>query len=471
MRRARDVESSGPDAGDPVQPPHGRQVASDSRARVDRADGAWRGRAAWVAIVVIVVAGVLAQLLRPLAPDLGSVPDPARWFGAALLRRIHAFRNPLRVAAVAGELITAAVPLAVAVAPAGRRLVGRLVAAVGRQRTARAAAAVVAAVVMLTACARLPLGWWAYRHARTFGLSTQSPAGWLGDWAIARGVELVVVVALTLGGYVLLRRHPHRWYLIAAPLGVVVVAAAVLVAPLLLEPLRFDLEPLPAGPLRERLEAVLAADGRSRAPLLVADASRRTTTQNAYVSGLWGTRRIVLYDTLLEREPDEVAQVVAHELAHERHHDLARGVLGGAVGWVAVCIIAAVVLRWRVTRGRQRHTDDPHGAAAVLAVIMLALALSAPVAAWQSRRAEAAADLGALRLTGDATTFCAMQRGLVERNLSDPAPPTWQRLWFSTHPPAASRLALAQWWAGDSQRLRRISGGCQVGRHRVSGGR
>lgn len=405
-------------------------------------------------MVAVVLAGLGAQLIRPLAPDLGPVPDPSAWFTPVLLERIAAYRTPLRWVALAGTVIDVAVPLAVAFLPAGRRLVDAVVGRVGPGRPVRAAALVVAAIVALTAVARAPLGLWAHRHARAFGLSTQSAAGWIGDWAIARGVELAVAVVLTLGGYALLRRWPASWHLIAAPAGVLVIAAAVLLSPVLVEPLRFDLHPLEQGPLRDELEAVLAVDDRARSPLLVADASRRTIAQNAYVSGLWGTRRVVLYDTLLERDPAEVAQVLAHELAHERNRDLLRGVLAGGAGWVLTCGVLAATVHRRVARGRQATAHDPRGAAALVAVVVVLAVLSAPVTAWSSRRAEAAADLGALELTGDPATFCAMQRGLVERNLSDPAPPTWQRLWSWSHPPGASRLALAQRWS------REVSSAC-----------
>jgi STE24 endopeptidase len=392
----------------------------------------------------VIAGGIIATFARPLAPDLGSVPDPTRWFSAALLERIAAYRTPLRVAGVAVQIMDLLVPIAIAVTPIGRRLVSRIVAVVGPDRPVRAAAGVVAAIVLLAALVRVPIGVWAYHHARAFGLSTQSLAGWFGDWGIARGVELLVAMGLAAAAYAVVRRWPRRWHLIAAPAGVMVVAAAVLVAPLLVEPLEFDFRPLPDGPMRRELERVLAADGRAQSPLLVADASRRTTMQNAYVSGLWGTRRIVLYDTLLERDPAEVAQVLAHELAHERNQDLIRSVLAGSVGWILACMILAAVLRLRVLTGRQVEPHDPRGAAALLAVIAVLLVLATPITSWYSRRAEAAADLGALALTSDPGTFCAMQRGLVERNLSDPAPPTWQRLWWSTHPPPASRLELAR---------------------------
>jgi STE24 endopeptidase len=396
--------------------------------------------AGWVAIVIVLVAGALAQIVRPLAPDLGAVPDPLRWFTPDLLDRIAAYRGPLAVIGVIAPLIDVAVPLAIAATRRGHRFVRRIVALVGPDRPVRAAAAVVAAVVVLTELAHLPSGLWVHRHAVAFGLSTQSRAGWLGDWAIARGVGLLVVTGLALMGWALLRRWPLRWYLAAAPAGVLLVALSVLLSPLLIEPLLYDLRPLPDSGLRRELRAVLAADGRPQAPLLVADASRRTTAQNAYVSGLWGTRRVVLYDTLLERPPEQVAQILAHELAHERNRDVARGVLAGAAGWVVLCGVLAVWVR-------RSAAPAAHAASGVVAVIAIVVTLSTPVTAWISRRAEAAADIGALELTADPVTFCAMQRGLVERNLSDPAPPTWQRLWSWSHPPAASRLVLAEHWS------------------------
>jgi STE24 endopeptidase len=402
------------------------------------------GTTVWVvAVACIVVAGLAALLLRPLAPDLGPVPDPAPWFDHALLTRIAAYQQPRRVAVLVGALIDVVVPVVIAWTPAGRALVVRIVDRVGPNRAARAAAAVGVTVVVVSALVRLPIGLWAYRHALAFGLSTQSLLGWAGDRAIEVAVTAVGVAAVLATGYALARRWPRRWMLVAVPLGLVGVAVTTLAAPLVLEPLRYDTTPLPDGPVRRALSTVLEADGGTDAQLLVADASRRTTRQNAYVSGLAGTRRIVLFDTLLERPPAEVALIVAHELAHERNQDLVRGVLASGVGLAGLCLLVDRIVHRRIRRGVQRDVADPYAAGVVIAVLVLAMTVASPVVAWASRRAEAAADLGALQLTAAYDDYCAAQRGLVERNLSDPAPPTWARLWWWSHPPATSRLALA----------------------------
>lgn len=396
-----------------------------------------------VATAAIVAAGVAALLLRPVAPDLGPVPDPARWFSPAELARIAAFTTPLRWARIAGTVVDLAVPVLIAVTPPGRALVARVVRTVGEQRVGRAAAAVAAVVVVVASVVRLPIALWAFRHARRFGLSTQTLGGWAVDQAIEVAVLVVGAALLVGGGYALAARWPRRWALVAGPVGLLVIAGATLAGPLLLEPLRYDTVPLAAGPVRDELDSVLAADGRAGATVLVADASRRTTRQNAYVSGLAGTRRVVLFDTLLERPAPQVGLVVAHELVHDRNRDLTRGVLAGAAGLVLLCAVIDRVARHRTARGRQRGVADPFAAGVVVAVLAVALIVTTPVVSWASRRVEAAADLGSLQLTGAVADYCAVQRGLVVRNLSDPAPPTWARLWWWSHPPAASRLELA----------------------------
>ena len=97
--------------------------------------------------------------------------------------------------------------------------------------------------------------------------------------------------------------------------------------------------------------------------VLVADASRRTTTLNAYVSGFAGSRRVVLYDNLVRDVPrDEALSVVAHELAHARHDDVLVGTVLGASGAAAAVGLLGLVL------GRRR-ADDPATVPTLLALL------------------------------------------------------------------------------------------------------
>ena len=140
--------------------------------------------------------------------------------------------------------------------------------------------------------------------------------------------------------------------------------------------------------------------------MLVSDASRRTTSLNAYVSGFGGTRRIVLYDTVLDRLPDdEIESIVAHELGHVATDDVLTGTLMGALGAAG----AVALLGWLLSAGPRccagpgrRSPGDPRVVALLLLLVAVGTLVSTPVQNLVSRQVEARADLHALDLTGDA---------------------------------------------------------------------
>lgn len=403
--------------------------------------------AAHAAVALVAVVGVVAQIVRPVVPQAPQATAD-RWFSAAEIARAEAYRGPLLAALVTGTCIRLAIVAAVAWTPGGRRLVARIVRRVGPHRTARAAAAVVLAVVVGIDVLLLPLNLWA-GHVRevAWGLRTAGLGEWFLDWLVAVVPGWLGVGVLALAGWWIAERLPRTWPAVAALAAGGAGVLVALLAPVVLEPLVHRTVPLAAGPQRAAVEAVLARAGVAADTILVADASRRTTRQNAYVSGLGATRRVVLYDTLLEgRTPAEVAMVFAHELGHDRHHDVARSALLGAAGAVVAAYGVAALVRWRTAVGRQARPTDPAAAAVVLAVVTLLVLASLPVQSVVSRRAEAAADDVALELTRDPAVAVAVQRALALANLSDPDPPRWAvRLWGS-HPPAVDRLAAAEAW-------------------------
>ncbi|MPZ86837.1 MAG: M48 family metalloprotease [Nitriliruptorales bacterium] len=410
---------------------------------------AWPLLLAHLAALAVVVAGVGAQIFRPLAPDLGPAPDGTTFFTPAFLGRVEAYRAPLRAVALASLLIGLAAPASAALTPWGRRMVNRVVERIGLQRPARAATIVALGVVVLADLCRLPLSFWAgFVHEGAWGFRTQDLAGWARDWLVGRGTSWLAVALLVAGGVTLVRRLPRAWPPVAglAATGLTVLLA--LASPLVMEPLWFRLAPLPEGPLRAEVETVLARAGDPVNTILVADASRRTTKENAYVSGLRGTRRVVLYDTLIaSRSPDEVGVIVAHELGHDRHGDLLRGVLLGGAGTVTLAYALAALLRVRVRFGRQAGQADPRVLPAVLLVVALLHVTSLPVANLVSRDAEAAADLASLQYTEDVQAYITMHYALAEANLGDPWPPRWAHLLWRTHPTAVERLEMGRRYA------------------------
>jgi STE24 endopeptidase len=311
---------------------------------------------------------------------------------------------------------------------------------VGGLGWAGAAAAYAAIVTTLSTLVRLPLGYWrGFVRERRWGFSTQTAGAWLVDRAKGWGVSIVLFAAAWTAVVGLARAFPSAWPVVAG----VVLAGAVLVfsfvTPLVLEPLFNRFEPLAeerfAGELRGLAE-------RARVPVrdvLVADASRRTTKVNAYVSGLGRTRRVVLYDTLLQTagEP-QIEVIVAHELGHRRERHVAKGTL-----LAMVLVVVAVVAVWAVLGSRVASPDELPAALLVLAV--LELVGLAPGSAL-SRRWERVADSFSLDLTRDVGAFETVHLELARANLADLEPPRLAYVLLFSHPTPPERLALGRAW-------------------------
>lgn len=295
----------------------------------------------------------------------------------------------------------------------------------------------VALVTLVLRAVALPFGVALQQHRLEHGLSTQSWWGYARDVATGAAVDVVVT---SLGLLVLVgvaRRWQRAWVVVAAALAAALVVVGSLVYPLVVEPLYNSFTSLPDGRLRTQVLAVAAEEGVPVDDVLVADASRRTTTLNAYVSGFSGTRRVVLYDTLVESLPeDQVLSVVAHELAHARHDDVLTGTVLGALG----AAFGVGLLGVLVGGERMRRVS---AVPLVMALLAVGSQLASPVENGISRRIETRADVDALKATGDPVAFREMQVMLARRSLADPTPPAWSQWWWGSHPTVLQRLALA----------------------------
>jgi STE24 endopeptidase len=374
--------------------------------------------------------------------------DPREAFSEEEIRRCVGYAKPRQRWGLAALGVRLGLLVVLAVSPAGRRAVAR-VAEVAGGTVAGRAALVLTVVVVAEALVLLPFGLRAWRQDVRAGLSTQGLGGYLGDWAKARGVGLVLTV-IPLGALILAAgARPPGYPLSAAVVAALLVAALSLLGPVLLEPLFNRFTPLPAGTLRSR---VLAMARSMRVPVrdvLVADASRRTTKVNAYVSGLGRTRRVVVYDTLAERAgEDEVVLVLAHELAHVRHRDVTWGTTAGALATGAAVLAADRLLALPALQDAFGITGlgDPLAGAGLLLLAALASLAAAPVASLVSRWSEARADWTALEVARAPDTAIALERRLALENRADLRPNRLLVVLFWSHPPTMARIAQARLW-------------------------
>ncbi|RCG28398.1 M48 family peptidase [Sphaerisporangium album] len=406
-------------------------------------------RAAGVALVVLgaAVAVLVAvttpwHALRGGAPEVA--PDPARDFTPAQIARAAAFDSAVSLPAYLSLAVTLIVAGVLILTPAGAWAVDRLRGPWWVR--------VLLGVLVLSAVSLLlkwPLGMWYETRLRAFGLSTQDWASWSADRLKGFAVQAVMTAVMILAVVWLARRARRRWWIPASIGAFAFTIAASFVYPLVVEPLFNDFRPLPAGPLRADLIAMAARDGVPVEDVLVADASRRTTALNAYVSGFGATRRIVVYDTLLRAPEKEVELVVAHELGHAKNGDVLSGTLVGGLGAAAGACLLFLVAGSPSLRRRARvpSVGDPRATGLLLGLMTVATILSGPAENVVSRAVEARADVHALDLTRDPATFAAMQRRLAVTNLSDLSPDAFEYFLYASHPTPPQRIALARSWA------------------------
>jgi len=390
---------------------------------------------------VVAVTGLLAFLaiaaLRvPWDPIPGGPlhPPPASSvFTETQIQRAEDFTSLARIWSWSSLAVSLVLACVLGLTPLGARLVDRVRGPWWWR--------VFVAVAMLALAGRLvtlPFAILIRRRVLAYGLSHQAWGAYAVD--LLKGVA-VDVVATSLAMLVLVgvaRRWPRAWPAVAGLLLAGLVLLGSFVYPLLVEPLFNHFEALPAGPLRTQILALADKEGVHVDDVLVADASRRTTTLNAYVSGFGSSRRVVVYDNLLNDEKDpEILSVVAHELGHARHDDVLTGSLLGAAGALLGVGLLGLVI------GRGRPVGDPRQVPRVLALVALATFLASPLQNGISRRIETRADVAALETTRDPVAFVELQRQLALKSLADPTPYRWSQFWFGSHPTTLQRIALA----------------------------
>ncbi len=404
-----------------------------------------RRTSCWVAATTLVVFVVVAALAVPWdwVPGGRVVPVSAEELLTPAQRaRAEEYATAQRYLSWASLAVSLLVALWLGLTTLGARLVARL-----RGPWWWRAALGSALVLLAGALATLPLRLVIRANAVEAGLSTQTLGAWSRDVAVSFALSWVyaaVVVLLVVGTA---RRLPRAWPAVVGVVAAVLVVAGSWAYPVLVEPLFHDFEPLPDGDLRTAVLELADREGVDVAQVLVADASRRTTTLNAWVSGLGGTRRVVLYDTLVDDvPPDEALSIVAHELAHAREHDVALGTtlaalgVGFGVGVLGLLLGSERLLRRSGAGGAAR----PEVAALVLALTAVGTLAASPVENAVSRAIEARADRVALQATGDVAAFEAMQVRLATRSLADPDPPALSQWWFGSHPTLVQRVGLGR---------------------------
>ena len=265
----------------------------------------------------------------------------------------------------------------------------------------------------------LARGYWLPRR---FGLLHQPLGAWLADRLKALLIGGALGLAAVEIAYALITLTPY-WWLVAAGVFLVVQIALTAVVPVWIVPLFYRLSPLADAELRERLLGLARRAGVDAVGVFVADQSRKSRTANAAVIGLGRTRRILVFDTLLQSfTTEEIESVLAHELGHHVHGDIRRGLLVHGLLLLVTARLAALGLDAGVPLLGLAGPADPAGLP-WLALVLLALGLiQLPLGNGFSRWIERRADDFALATTGNAPAFIGAMERLAQLNLAERRP-------------------------------------------------
>jgi STE24 endopeptidase len=303
--------------------------------------------------------------------------------------------------------------------------------------------ALVLAVGAIGAALHLP-----FSLARTFGLEAKfgfnraSPLTFALDRLKGLSLQFLLGALLLFGMFWLLAAMPRFWWLLGWAVSVALTIALTVIFPMWIAPLFNKFTPLPDGGMKSRIEDLLERCGFESRGLFVMDASKRSSHGNAYFSGLGRAKRIVFFDTLLEKHSeDEILSILAHELGHFKLGHIGQRLAQSA----AFMFIMFAVLGWAFSAGGLASAfalpDDP---GVVLTIVMIALGpilhLAAPLTNWLSRRAEFEADDFARTIVGREAMISALTR-LTRDNLSTLTPDRLYVLFYYSHPPVPVRVA------------------------------
>ncbi len=302
-------------------------------------------------------------------------------------------------------------------------------------------------IMALAGAVDLPFSWYRqFRLEKRFGFSRMTIGLWFSD--LVKGVVLSAVIAIPLTGLVLwmMRSTGQWWWLAVWLVWTVFTLTLMVIYPTLIAPRFNKFKPMPEGSLRKRVETLLDRCGFQSRGLYVMDGSRRSSHGNAYFTGLGRAKRIVFFDTLLDRlNGDQIEAVLAHELGHFKHRHVTRRIVTTLLSSLAGLALLGWLAQkpWFYT-GLGMHPGAIGFEAPALLLFMLVAPvftfLLRPVMSALSRRDEFQADAFAASQS-DATHLADALVRLYEDNASTLTPDPLHSAFYDSHPSASERIS------------------------------
>jgi len=314
-------------------------------------------------------------------------------------------------------------------------------------------------LLMITlALPALPLRIYWHHISLQYGLSVQSWGSWLADVAKGEDVTIVILAIVLWIMTAMIRLSPRRWWFYFWLVFLPILVFLVFIAPLVIDPLFNQFEPLTRKnpQLVEAIERVVQRGGLAIPPerMYEMKASAKVTTLNAYVTGFGASKRVVVWDTSIQKlTTPEILFMFGHEMGHYVLHHILKGLIAGAIGaFIGLYILYYLSGRVLQRFGPRWRIIALHDWAAIPMIFLLAGILSffaEPVGNFVSRYIEHQADVYGLEVTHNINVNPQQVAAhsfqvLGEVSLDYPYPGRLAVFWYWTHPPIADRVRFAQ---------------------------
>ena len=283
-----------------------------------------------------------------------------------------------------------------------------------------------------------------------FGFSNMTLGMWIADEIKGFFVNMLIMIPLLLAMIGLFKYASDWWWIL---LGCIYFAFSIgisIIYPIFIAPIFNKFTPLEEGELKTRLEELLKKCGFKASGLFVMDASRRSGHSNAYFTGFGKSKRVVLYDTLIEQlSVDEIEAVLGHELGHYKHHHILKKMIFMIPAVFVVLFVISMLVKLPSLYSGFGFVDVevvPYQMM-FIGIFLMSLVfgewgiLLNPIMNFMSRRDEFQADAFAKKICGTGEPLCTALIKLNKENLSEIQVPKIYSVFNYNHPPLLERIA------------------------------
>ncbi len=286
----------------------------------------------------------------------------------------------------------------------------------------------------------LPLSYYrGYVVEHRFGLSNQTISMWLMDHLKENAISIALNSIGIAGIYALMVYMPRYWWIVSSVILAAFIVLFSYLYPILIDPLFYKFEKLANEDMREEIINIADKAGIEVKDVMVADASRKTSKVNAYFAGVGGSRRVVVFDNLINNFSDQEAlSVVAHEIGHWYNRHIIKNMIIGALSGAVGLFILHLILT------RSGMLGDFRSILVIILLVSVVSFLMMPAGNAVSRFFERQADSFAVQATGNPDAQVNLMVKLGKSNLSSVSPANYIRFFLYSHPPIMERIETAK---------------------------